>query len=120
MSYRLEIEIPGLPKLPNELLRRSWHVVTKEKNHWLNQVGLMTIGKKPLTPLKKANISCTRYSSKAPDYDGLTLSFKFPVDALVSLGILEDDSLDHIGVPTFTWERAPEKHGKIKIVVESL
>jgi len=120
MAYQIEIELPGLPRRPNQLNRRHYRAFTKEKNYWLRLVGFAVCRTRPKKPLKKATVACTRYSSVAPDYDGLVGSFKFVMDALVACRVLSDDSMKVIGMPDFRWQHCPGKEGKIKIVVKEV
>ena len=119
--YYLKIEIPDLPIMPNQMLRDSnkWMKIN-EKKKWLSHVTVATIGKIPKRMVKKARIHCIRYSSRMPDFDGLVGSFKIPIDCLVKLKILEDDSMKHIGVPKFEWFKVPQKKGKIEIELYEL
>jgi Holliday junction resolvase RusA-like endonuclease len=79
-----------------------------------------TVGKRPPAPLKRAKLTLVRYSSVSPDFDGLVSSWKAPIDGLIHAGVIEDDSMEHIGVPAFHWEKAPPKRGKIFIGVEEM
>ena len=117
-NFRLEFEIPDLPKRPNQLLKKTaiW-LKSAERKKWLSLVGAFTAGRRPPIPLERATISLTRHSSVCPDYDGLVLSFKFVIDALVTLGIIEDDAMVVIGVPLFDWVKAKKNDGKIRVVV---
>jgi hypothetical protein len=90
------------------------------KTFWKEQVMYVVAGKKPPEPLKQAKLTLTRFSTTRPDPDGLTSSFKHIIDGLVLSGILEDDDHDHIGFPTYLWEKVPPKQGKIKIIVEGI
>jgi len=71
----------------------------------------------PSRPLKNAKLKLTRYSSRAPDYDGLVQSFKPVIDALKKCLIIEDDSMRVIGKPDYCWEKARQRAGKITIEV---
>jgi len=77
-------------------------------------------GREPKTPLKKAIIVVTRYSSRACDYDNLVSSGKALIDGLTEAGIIEDDSLDHIGIPIFKWEKTKPKEGRVSVAVYDL
>jgi hypothetical protein len=73
---------------------------------------------KPTTPLKKARVTVVRHSSVAPDYDGLVSGAKSVIDGLVECGVLEDDSLAHIGMPSFSWEKCKKGEGRLTITIE--
>lgn len=116
--YNLEIEIKGLPKLANSLLWEHWSVKQKHNAQWKLNVSLAVGRDKPESPLKKAKIELTRFSSNEPDFDGLVSSFKAVLDGLKGCGVIEDDKVSVIGQPVYKWERAAPKAGKIKIRVE--
>lgn len=117
--YWLEFQVPGLPRMANASGRsRGFWVINNERKLWKAAVANALAGrKKPEFPLKRARVSCTRFSSSAPDFDGLVAGFKPVIDALVDLGVLEDDSLKHIGVPHFEWKPAKPKQGCIAVTV---
>lgn len=116
--YHLEISLPILPKSVNQKSGRHWQVVKQERDKIKNLIAFATTKKRPSSPLKKAYLVCTRFSSVCPDYDGLVSTFKHVIDGLVEAGILEDDSMDHIGMPEFHWKKAKPKEGHITVVVE--
>jgi hypothetical protein len=120
--YWLEFQVPGLPRMANASGRsRGFWVINNERKQWKAAVaGALAGRKKPDQPLKRAKVTCTRYSSSAPDFDGLVAGFKPIIDALVDLGILEDDSMKHIGVPTFHWEPVKPKQGCIAVTVQEV
>jgi Holliday junction resolvase RusA-like endonuclease len=61
----------------------------------------------------------TRYSTRKPDQDNLTFSFKHVVDGLKLSGVIVDDNPDAI-TATYLWQKAPPRQGKIKVVVEEI
>lgn len=115
---KLELEIPGLPPTINAIGRMHWAVKVKNIRMWSNLI-LASIGSnRPATPFKKATLSLTRFSSFEPDYDNLVISFKACIDALVKAEVIASDKPSVIGQPTYLWEKASPKKGKIKITVE--
>lgn len=114
-AYHVKIEIPGLPKPTNQLIRRHWSFITKEKKTWYQAVKLSLVNI-PDKPLTKARLRFGRHSTTSPDYDGLVSSFKWVCDGLVDAGVIIDDNMKVIGVPEFYWEKA--KRGKGFITVE--
>lgn len=121
MSYRLELEIRGLPKTTNGHARAHWRRLKAEADLWKNRVwGEVFVKKlaKPSKPLKHAKLTLTRHSSTCPDADGLVSSWKHVIDGLVKCGILEDDGFENIGMPDYRWEKVPKNEGKIRVVVE--
>ena len=119
MIYLLDIEIPGLPSLPNQLLGRHWRARSGHANKWMGKVLVAISRKQPPEPLAKATLTLTRCSSNEPDPDGLVGSFKSIIDALVKLNVLENDKMTNIGMPTYLWEKVPRGDGKIKVKVEA-
>lgn len=120
MSYSLQFELPGLPKMSNQSLRQHWRASRAEGTKWKDAVGLKTIGKRPSEPLLKAKLTLIRCSSVEPDYDGLVSSFKHVIDGLVKSGILVSDKMSHIGAPAYLWELTAPKKGKIKVRIEEV
>jgi len=55
-----------------------------------------------------------------PDYDGIVSGFKHPIDALVEAGIIIDDNMNVIGMPTFRWEKVPQGQGCIELHIHAI
>jgi len=121
-KYLISIVLPGLPKTPNELMKRNVIFLKRsERKKWAYYIGIrINKPSRPKEPLKKAKVSCVRYSPRCPDYEGLVGSFKFVIDALVYWEILKDDSMKIIGVPDFKWELCKANEARIKITIESI
>lgn len=120
MNYILEFELKGLPKTTNSMAAAHW---TKRHGHakrWKMVVYMAVRTKCPDTPLKRAQLTLIRCSSKDSDFDGLVSSFKHVIDGLVEAGVLENDRHENIGQPTYRQERAKRGHGFIKVKVEEL
>lgn len=120
MEYKLSVEIPGLPQTVNQLGRKHWALKVKHNRIWEILVRAHAIGNLPDKPLTKAMVTLTRYSSREPDFDGLTSSFKCILDSLVKCGVLKDDNSKAIGQPAYVWERCGPKDGSIRIEVTSV
>lgn len=116
MAYELFIEIPGLPKLINELNYSHWAVKAKHAKQWKNLTVALVSAKKPLKPLKKSTITCQRHSSAKPDMDNMIISFKNIIDGLKSGGVIEDDSPDHVNI-SYEWVQGRPARGFITIRV---
>lgn len=117
--YFLEFRLEGLPK-PINAQGSNWAKKSREANLWKRSVTL-TIGlRRPIAPLPRAQLVLTRFSSTTPDYDGLISSWKHVIDGLVIHGVLEDDSMAHIGMPTFHWYHAPRNKGFIEVSVKEI
>lgn len=79
--YRLILEVPELPELPQK--RRHWTHHKRAADNWRLLVrALVNVQRRPDKPLRRAMIVCTRRSAREPDYDNLAASFKPVVDAL--------------------------------------
>lgn len=116
-KFNLQFELPGLPKRINQGHGSHWKARFGEAKKWERQVFLATLGKKPPQPLKRCKLKLTRFSSVAPDFDGLVYSFKPVVDALRKLGIIENDSMAHIGRPDYRWEKAKPGAGRVRVEI---
>jgi hypothetical protein len=118
MPYRLELELPGLPKSANA--RLHWRARHKENLAWEEAVGWAVKGKLPSAPLARARLTCVRCSSVAADSDNVVAGFKPVIDALVKTGVLVNDKWENIGMPTYLWEKAAPKQGKVRVIVEEI
>lgn len=122
MSYRLEFELNGLPKMTNPSGARSthWRVVKAERDRWKLATIAVIRSRRPLAPLERARLTLTRFSSTSPDYDGLVSGFKSILDALVKGGVLANDKFTNIGAPQYLWIKCQPRKGKIRVVVEEI
>jgi len=98
---------PG-PNGPKGLIRMHWSkrykVATRiVKEIWAQMQGQHLSFKKPAT------ISATRYAIKMMDEDNLVASLKIPIDCMVKLGILRDDSPEHLKLGEITQERVHKR-----------
>jgi Holliday junction resolvase RusA-like endonuclease len=122
-KFVLCFEINGLPKMTNTL-RKHWAVILKERKRWKGLVQnavRLELGNTAINfkPLERAQVTITRFSSTAPDYDGLVSAGKAILDGLVEAGVLVDDNVSVIGAPKYLWEKAAPKMGKVKVKVEA-
>lgn len=115
----MEFEIQGLPKTTNKL-NVHWRVKQLNNKLWHRLVAeVVAISRyKPAAPLHKAVLFLTRCSTHCPDPDGLVASFKCVVDGLRYAGVLLDDKMSNIGMPTYNWEKAKRGEGKIKVKIQ--
>jgi hypothetical protein len=109
--YILYIKVPLLPKLYNSLERQSFWARRKERDEWHNLMRLVVGNNKPRAPLMEAHISAIRHSCRAPDPDALAMSFKFPIDALQELGVINNDNIQTIGYPEYRWKQCKRGAG---------
>lgn len=114
----ISLTINDLPKMPNTLIRKHWAVITKEKNKWHGLVKLFLRSQVPKAPFKKAKLVLTRFSTRAPDYDGLVGSFKYVVDGLVKAGVIVDDKVSVIGQSQYKWEKCKKLEQRIEVTIE--
>lgn len=122
--YRLELKIMGLPDTLNAR-KTHWAAKMLQARKWKeNVVNAIILGKhpRPESPLQRAKLVLTRYSSasRPPDFDNLVGSFKNCLDGLKEAGILIDDNPLIIGQPEYKWEQTNPKKGHITIVVEEV
>lgn len=115
--FNLKIEIDDLPKMTNAHANASWFRRKAEADKWKRLMFHELVGKAPKTPLQKATITCIRYSSREPDFDGLVSGFKHCIDALKINKIIVDDKSSVIGTPIYKWEKISKGSGKITIEV---
>lgn len=121
MSYTLEFELPGLPRMSNISSGKShWGHAYTEQGRWKHAVRYKVLRRIPSKPLKKFNLILTRFSSNEPDYDGLVRGFKAIVDGLRAAGVIQDDKLSNTGAWDCRWEKTSPKQGKIRVRVEEL
>lgn len=118
LNYELFVVIKLLPKRINEGHGSSWRVRYGQAVKWQRLIAFAAAGKLPKEPLKKAQLTLIRHSSMPPDFNGLVYSFKVVEDALVKLGVIEDDNMSVIGKPDYRWEKAKKGQGFVTIIVE--
>lgn len=114
--YELNIEIDALPKSLNKKLRSNRWVLHRENKKFDFLVATLCFGKRPQKPLEKASIAITRHFYRMLDYDGLVGSCKPVVDALISCGVLSDDSWKVLGAWQVNQEFMPKAQGGKLIV----
>jgi hypothetical protein len=120
MNYTLFIDVPGLPETTNQVLAMSLRARMRQKKVWKEAVWMLAAGKRPPTPLKRAKVTLTRFSTTRPDPDGLVSSGKHLIDGLVIAKVLENDRYENIGFPTYEWAHAPAGKGHCTVLVEAL
>jgi len=120
--YKIAFAMAGLPKLGNQLLRGHWRTKHNNTIKWkvATAEAIELSGGKPPHPLPRAAVAIVRHSSICPDFDGLVIAAKPIIDSLVECGVLEGDSMKHIGQPSYTWEKAKPGAGKVTVVVEQI
>ncbi len=113
MGYVLLLELDQLPKSLNKKLRSNRFALNRENKAFDNIIACAVSGRLPNVPLTKAKISLVRHSHRFLDFDGVVGSFKPVVDALVSAGVLIDDSWKVLGPWTVDQFFRPKSEGPL-------
>lgn len=111
--YKLDLTFHSFPKSLNKALRTHKYAANRANKGWDMLVFGMVVHKRPKEPLKKARIRIVRHFYRTLDYDGLVGSMKPVVDALVSAGVLIDDSWNVLGAWEVTQEFRPKSAGPL-------
>lgn len=111
--YTLKLQIDWLPKALNKSLRANGFARDRENKAWDTYIAAKTSGKRPARPLPCAEITLIRHSHRMLDYDGVVGSLKPVVDALVTAGIIEDDSWGVLGAWQVNQIFRPKKLGPL-------
>ncbi len=122
MSYKLRLLIDSLPKSLNKKLRSHRFKNHSENKSWDRQIACMCSAKgiKPKTPLERAQITLIRHAHRTLDFDGLVGSLKPVVDALVTAGVLKDDSWAILGKWEVDQKFRPKSEGPLlEVVIEA-
>lgn len=119
MSYEISMDIASLPSLPNSLGQFNKWARFNQQKKWATLIARSFIGKCPPTPLVKAYVTITRYSTREPDRDNLFASLKPVLDGLVKNAIIEDDSSEHI-ILEAKWKKGAPKHGRILLEIRGV
>lgn len=91
-KYELRIELTELPQSLNKKLRKHWTKNHRENNLWDTLIYQKVFRQLPPSPLKKAKLRIVKHFWRTMDFDGFVGSLKPVVDALVTAGVIEDDS----------------------------
>lgn len=113
----MEFFIQELPKLPNSLLGAKWFVRSSHAKKWKRIIGAILYEHQPIKRLPFAYITLTRHSPRMCDFDGLVGSFKAVLDALVTHGVIEDDSPKFVEVD-YQWTKTPTAKQGVSVKVE--
>jgi hypothetical protein len=95
--YTLRVTLNTLPKSLNKKLAMHWAKRQKENKAWDMMIACAVRDKLPKKPLEKAVIHITRHNYRMLDYDSVVASCKPVVDALVTAGVIKDDSWGVLG-----------------------
>ena len=91
-KYELKIELNELPQSLNVKLRKHWTKQRRESKLWNTLIYQKVFRQLPPSPLKRAKIRIVKHFWRTMDFDGFVGSLKPVVDALVTAGVIEDDS----------------------------
>lgn len=116
----IKFTINGLPKLPNQLLRKHWSVIMKEGRRWRAFTRLAVGYQIPPKPFALVKVTLTRHSVRQPDFDGLVGSFKYVLDGLVKAGVMVDDKASVIVESKYAWQKSKLIDQRIEITVEKV
>lgn len=115
-TVEFAFELRGLPPI---LLnsRMNYYKRSRINNDWYARVYFAVKHQRPPFPCHTARVKIVRFSSTEPDFDGLVSAGKPLLDGLVRAGVLEDDRTSVIGQPTYLWEQAAPKQGRVLVSV---
>jgi len=105
------LNIPMVPPSANVYIRQHWATRAKLRDEWHLAVWALC-NEARVTPLDKCTINCTIYfrDKRKRDLDNFEFTLKKLIqDALVRIGIIPDDTPDHI-----TWKNVSLGHDEIK------
>lgn len=120
MTYRIQLELMGLPRMANPSGSSThWRYADQERKKWQTYVAAAVLKSgRPPKPLERAKLTLVRFSSVEPDFDGLVRGMKSIVDGLVYSGVLENDRLSNTGPWNCFWEKCAPKRGRVLVIVE--
>lgn len=113
------LEISGVPKILNNM-RGNWRALWAEKAKWKKRTMTEAWNLRPKKPLKRAEIICTRCTSRPSDFDNRVSSFKAIIDGLTEIGVFIDDTDEVIVRREYLWEKCANKDAKVKIIVNEV
>jgi Holliday junction resolvase RusA-like endonuclease len=119
VTYRLSFTLDGLPRMTNPSGRGThWRTIAGERRKWKTAVWAAAQGKLPRQPLVTFTLHLTRFSSVAPDYDGLVSGFKAIVDGLREARVIADDKIVNTGPWRCQWIKCKRDEGRVSVTVE--
>jgi len=121
MGYKLFLLLNQLPKPLNRKLRSNRWALARENKAYDQLIACQCSSRIPNKPLQKANITLIRHSHRTLDYDGLVGSMKPVVDALVTCGVLSDDSWNVTGKWNVDQRFRPKSQGQLlEILIQEM
>ncbi len=121
-TYKLFLQIDQLPKSLNKGLRTHRFAYQRANKMWdLHIQAHARLKGIPRKPLERANITLVRHFWRTLDYDGLVGSMKPVVDALVTCGVLSDDTWAVTGQWNVTQKFRPKAQGPLlEILIQEM
>lgn len=110
----IEVRDMGRPPGMNEMNTMHWAKLARIKKRWLMRI-MSAVGTRPSEIPTPCEGQLTVYSANKLDNANAASCEKAPVDALVNLGALEDDSPDHITWRPVIQERCARKDAGIRL-----
>ncbi len=92
---RMKITIPEIPPSWNEIMRMHYHQRNKEVQRWAGLVGMFNNSRKQHN-YERAEVKLTYYFPDKRRRDPDNYSGKVIMDALVSNGVIKDDSFANV------------------------
>jgi hypothetical protein len=111
--YSLKLHFTELPRSLNKGLRTHYFKRQKENQFWDILVASKCARCLPVKPLERAKITIVRHFWRQLDYDGCVGSLKPVIDALVTCGVLKDDSWNVTGPWVVDQKFRPKKDGPL-------
>lgn len=113
----LSFEFHTMPLTLNQVMSKHWRYRYSNFQKIFLEIKHQTAGQIPKTPIKKAELKVTRYSSGSLDRDNSYFTCKPILDSLVELKILEDDTWENVNQPDIVQVKIKRGEPR-KIVVE--
>lgn len=119
-KYVAQVNIPIVGMSMNQLYRKHFSILTKEKKKWNFAIHDAFREIKPASPLTYAKITITRHSAGNMDFDNLVSTGKQLIDALKENRIIKDDSQEVIGRPRYVQVKSKMKNQYTTIMVQEI
>lgn len=94
--YRLSFTLHEVPLTLNEMMGKHWRSRHNSFSLIHKLIYLQTLKYKPETPIERARVAITRYSSGTLDRDNAYFTAKPVLDGLVECGIIKDDGFNQV------------------------
>lgn len=108
----LGFTVDGAPPTLNVMLREHFGARKKRTKEWIEAILYFVPNPghwAKYSDIKATVEMCRGFCGRSPDWDNVAASIKCPLDALVRLGILKDDSPKYIKEVKVTQKRYPHR-----------